>query len=176
MSHSWLYLMSSHASVTKSLASNLALCASHCCVYCLWFNIDRKMVFCEPNTWPPGSSKPGHNTDTDTHALTYTHWQKSVQLDRFNCSDDSSRIGQETARAQIRYDQLRWVWDSGQQHWGRVWVREKEGKTLKKMVIKSYLLNISNKQTLMRIDVSFGVCKWLTVNFWELRFQNGSIE
>lgn len=33
--------------------------------------------------------------------------------------------------------------------------REKEGKTLKQRVIKSYLLNIPNKHTLMRIDVSF---------------------
>lgn len=39
---------------------------------------------------------------------------------------------------------------------GRVRAGEKEGKTLKKTVIKSYLLNIPNKHTLMRIDVSFG--------------------
>lgn len=130
-----------------------AVCIT-CCVYCLWFNIHRrrkKNVLLRAKhvaTWLQ-RAWPQHGC---RHICAHTHWQKPVLLDWLNCSGDSSRVGQETARAQIGDDQLRWVWDPGQQHWGRVIAGEKEGKTWKKMVIKSYLLNIPNKHTPMRIS------------------------
>lgn len=64
------------------VVSNLALCASYGCVYCLWLNIDRKKwPPREPNTWPPGSSEPGRKHGC-RRTCAHTHWQKPVLLDR----------------------------------------------------------------------------------------------
>lgn len=67
--------MASHTSVAKCLALYQTLGCVHLMavfIACGLTSTGKKMASCEPNTWPPGSSEPGHNMDADTQALAHT--------------------------------------------------------------------------------------------------------
>ena len=67
--------MSSNASALKALALyQILLCVHNIAVFigCGLKSMEKQPAWCEPNTWPPGSSEPGHNIDACTHTLPHT--------------------------------------------------------------------------------------------------------